>query len=66
MSKSDQITKTRCLRDGDKIWLRLYSRNDKYEDAVISVECLRVLVDDGERIIQGVIQERVQSDPPRS
>ena len=60
MSRSDQITKTRVLRDGDKIWLRLYSKNDKYEDAVISAECLSLLVEDGAKIVRGYLQEQAR------
>jgi hypothetical protein len=58
MSRSDQITKTRVLRDGDKIWLRLYSKNDKYEDAIIGPECLSLLVEDGAKIVRGYLQEQ--------
>lgn len=58
MPKADQITKTRCLRDGDKIWLRLYSANDKYEDAIISPECLSLLVEDGAKIVRGYLQDQ--------
>jgi len=46
------------LRDGDKIWLRLYSRNDKYEDAIIGPECLSLLVEDGAKIVRGYLQEQ--------
>jgi hypothetical protein len=53
MSRSDRITKTRVLHDrsADKIWLRLYSKNDKYEDAIIDMDCLTRLVEEGSRIV---------------
>jgi hypothetical protein len=55
---SDRINKFRFLRDGDKIWVRLYSANDKYEDAVISPECLSLAVEDGAKIVRGYLQEQ--------
>jgi hypothetical protein len=53
MSRSDRITKTRVLHDrsADKIWLRLYSKNDKYEDAIIDMDCLARLVEEGSKIV---------------
>jgi hypothetical protein len=59
MSK-DPITRARVMHDrsDDKIWLRLYSGNGKHEDAIITVECLLLLVEDGAAIVRGAIQDR--------